>query len=313
MGVIRRNLSEIAGVNTSMNLDFEHVTVDTDPTWSGADVFDYVVVDDGMASPASRTTILWPNSTRTFENQTDDWNDDFRLNFNIGTIKVKQSWETTFRFKVKKEGVIDLFGPGSTISYNDMPGSLHLPTTLITSINNTVPVGLQSGSLDVSNLAKSGPVTNFLPLRWNLEYTGSSNATETMWYSRDNGPWIQFDTHTGIAPNTLSVPVYTHTGMLDVRKLSYGTYRIKVHAIAPDSPDDEDIIGAIVISNAGVLHQTGVIPFFQTLFSARIIIIPGLSRHRTICTDRLNPWTNAHQFRIIVFLSFNPMYAVFWL
>jgi len=40
--------------------------------------------------------------------------------------------------------------------------------------------------------------------------------------------------------------------MLDVRKLSYGTYRIKVHAIAPDSPDDEDIIGGIVISNAGV-------------------------------------------------------------
>jgi len=252
MGAIRRNLSEIAGVNTSMNLDFEHVTVNSDPTWSGADVFDYVVVDNGMASPASRTTILWPNSTRTFENQTDDWNNDLRLNFTIGTIKVKQSWETTFRLKVKKEGVIDLFGPGSTITYNDMQGSLHLPTTLITVNNGTIPVGLQSGSLDVSNLAKSGPVTNFLPLRWNLEYTGSSNATETMWYSRDNGPWIQFDTHTGIAPNTLSVPVYTNTAMLDVRKLSYGTYRIKVHVIAPDSPDDEDIIGGIVISNAGV-------------------------------------------------------------
>jgi len=249
---IRKNLTEIAGVNTSMNLDFEHVTVNSDPTWSGADVFDYVVVDDGMTSPDSRTTILWPNNTRSFENQTDDWNDDLRLNFTIGTIKIKQSWETTFRLKVKQEGEIDLFGPGSTISYNDMPGSLHLPTTIITVNNGSIPVGLHGGTLDVSNLAQSGPVTNFLPLRWNLEYTGSSNATETMWYSRDNGPWIQFDTHTGIAPNTLSVPVYTHTAMLDVRKLSYGTYRIKVHAIAPDSPDDEDIIGGIVISNAGV-------------------------------------------------------------
>ncbi len=73
-------------------------------------------------------------------------------------------------YKVKQEGIIDLFGPGSTISYNDMPGNLQLPTTLITSINNTIPEGLQSGTLDVSNLAKSGHVTNFLPLRWNLQY-----------------------------------------------------------------------------------------------------------------------------------------------
>jgi hypothetical protein len=249
---IRQNLSEIAGVNTSMDLDFEHVTVNSDPTWSGQDVFDYVVVDDGMASPASRTTIVWPNNTRTFENQTDDWNDDFRLNFTIGTIKIKQSWETTFRLKVKQEGTIDLFGPGSTISYNDMPGSLDLPTTLIEAINNTIPQGLSGGMLEVSNLAH-GDITNYVPLTWNLQYKGFATATETMWYSFNNGTWVQFGTVAGIPPTIAPdyLP-YTHHAYMDITKLPPGYYQIKVKAFAPDSPDNEKIIDVGYVGNSGV-------------------------------------------------------------
>ena len=33
------------------------------------------------------------------------------LNFTIGTIHIKETWETTFMLKVIKEGIIDLFGP----------------------------------------------------------------------------------------------------------------------------------------------------------------------------------------------------------
>ena len=117
-----------------------------------------------MMSPDSRTTILWQNNTRSFEDQTGDWNDDFRLNFTIGTIRAKQTWETTFRLKVKQAGTIDLFGSVSNISYNDLPGNLHLPTPLITSDNNPPP-GSQSGMLDVSNpaITKSGNFTDYVP------------------------------------------------------------------------------------------------------------------------------------------------------
>jgi hypothetical protein len=251
---IKRNLSEIAGVNTVMDLNLENPIVNND-TWSGSEVFDYVVVDDGMTSPDSRTTILWPNNTRSFENQTADWNDDYRLNFTIGTIKIKQSWETTFRFKVKQEGIIDLFGPGSTISYNDMPGSLHLPTTLIESINHTIPTGLTGGTLEIENLAitKSGAITDFVPLRWNLQYKGSATATETMWYSYNNGTWVQFGTVTGIPPTIAPdyLP-YTHTAFLDIEKLAPGNYLIKVIAFAPDAPDDEKIVDVGYIGSSGV-------------------------------------------------------------
>jgi hypothetical protein len=249
---IYKTLSEIAGVNTSMNLDFSNVTVDSDPSWSGSDVFDYVVVDDGMTSPGSRTTILWPNNTRTFENQTEDWNDDSRLNFTVGTIKVKQSWETTFRLKVKKEGTIDLFGPGSTISYNDIPGNLRLPLTLIESVNNTIPLGLVGGMLEVSNLAH-GDITNYVPLTWNLQYKGSATATETMWYSFNNGTWVQFGTVAGIPPTIAPdyLP-YTHHAYMDITKLPPGYYQIKVKAFAPDSPDNEKIIDVGYVGNSGV-------------------------------------------------------------
>jgi len=249
-GKIKQNLSEIAGVNTSMNLDFEHPTVNNETTWSGSDVFDYVVFDNGMTSPDSRTTILWPNNTRSFEDQTGDWNDDFRLNFTIGTIRAKQTWETTFRLKVKQAGTIDLFGSVSNISYNDLPGNLHLPTTLITSLNNSPP-GFQGGTLNISNLivTKSGNFTDYVPLEWNLKYAGFNTTTETMLYSYDSniGPWVQYDSRSGIAPGN-----YTHIQQLDVKKLTPGNYWIKVHAVAPDAPDDEEILGPIKVGYTGV-------------------------------------------------------------
>ena len=256
---IKQNLSEIAGVNTSMNLDFEHPTVNNETTWSGSDVFDYVVVDNGMTSPDSRTTILWPNNTRSFEDQTGDWNDDFRLNFTIGTIRAKQTWETTFRLKVKQAGTIDLFGSVSNISYNDLPGNLHLPTTLITSLNNPPP-GFQGGTLDVSNpsVTKSGNFTDYVPLEWNLKYEGFNTTTEMLCYcvgesctdirGCPNGPWVLFDTRANIAPG-----YYTpHNGQLDVRNLPMDSYWVRVHAFAPDAPDDEETFGPVMVGYTGV-------------------------------------------------------------
>jgi hypothetical protein len=241
---IKQNLSTLAGVNTSMDLDFEHVTVDSNPM-DGNDVFSYVVVDNGMTSPDSRTTILWPNQTRSFENQTDDWNDDFHLNFTIGTIHIKESWETTFRYKVKKEGIIDLFGPGSTISYNGGTGNLKLPTTLITSINNTIPQGLQSGTLSITNLVpKSGNYTDCVPMQWNLNYTGFDTVTEKYWYSYNNQPWVEFGSIPNI-PSTNGMEILRSSD-LDVTKFPPGKYRLMVTAQVPGIPLEMDDSGAFI-------------------------------------------------------------------
>ena len=117
---IAQTLRDLAGVNVTMNLDFENVKVNSTPM-SGGDAFSYVPVEAGFSSPSSRTTILWPNSTRTFKNQSDEWTaaNNYQLNFDIGTIKVNQTWETTFRLNVNQMGVIQLFGSGSKTSFNN--------------------------------------------------------------------------------------------------------------------------------------------------------------------------------------------------
>ena len=80
-----------------------------------------------LVNPNGRTSIIWTDGNQSVVNQTDDWIDDSLLNFTIGTIHIKETWKTTFRFKVKEEGVIDLFGPGSTITYNGGSGSYNFP------------------------------------------------------------------------------------------------------------------------------------------------------------------------------------------
>ena len=58
----------------------------------------------GSIDSGGRTSIIWTDGNQSVVNQTDDWNDDFNLNFTIGTIRIKQTWETTFRLRVIKRG-----------------------------------------------------------------------------------------------------------------------------------------------------------------------------------------------------------------
>ena len=241
-------LRTLAGVNATMQVNYQNVEVNSTPM-PGKDVFDYVPVDNGAASPDSRTTILWPNNTRSFKNQTDEWNTYNQLHFDIGTINISERWETTYRLKANQTGLIKLFDNTSTISFNDGVDFLEFPDLFITVTPNFTPVGSQTGTLDVSNLAvtKSGSISDFIPVKWNLKYIGFANVTETMWYSHNNGPWFLFNTESDIEPGD-----FLHTEQLDVRKLPPGGYRIKIHAVAPDAIDDEAITDPITVGSKGV-------------------------------------------------------------
>jgi hypothetical protein len=239
---IKQNLSEIAGANATMELSFENVPVNSTPM-SGGQVFDYI--------PETKTT--WPNGTITYENQSGEWMPpNYQLHFNIGTIKIGEVWQTEYRLKLitNQTGLIDLFASNSKITFND-GSELDLPAVFLTAVSDLTSGGAQSGTLDVSNLAvtKSGNFTDYVPLEWNLKYNGFNTTTETMWYSSDSddGPWVQYDSRSGIASGN-----YIHIGYLDVKKLTPGSYWIKVHAVAPDAIDDEEILGPIKVGYSGV-------------------------------------------------------------
>jgi len=240
---IKRNLTTVT-TDANMTLDFSNVPVNSDPI-PGGEVFSYVPVGpftplQTVVNPNGRTSIIWPNGTQSVIDQSDNWTaaNNYQLKFVVGAIRVKETWEATFRLKVNKTGIIQLFGPGSTISYNGGSGTMKIPHTYINSLPGSE--GLHTGTLKISNLIVSGPVADSIPLQWNLNYTGFATATETIEYSYNNLPWIQFDEWTDIANGD-----YTQIGQLDVRQ-SPGMYRIRVHAIAPDG-EDEKLLGPILV------------------------------------------------------------------
>jgi hypothetical protein len=261
---IARILQTAAGVNATMTLDFQNVEVNGNLT-SGSEVFSYVPVGPFYnldLTPTSRdaitgrTRIMWTNSSHSVIDQSVEWNNTHQLHFDIGTVNISSRWNTTYRLKVNQTGLINIFNctsSASSLVFDDGTGNqnLCLPNLYVTVNENVTPLGLGVANLDVSNLVvtKSGNITDYIPLQWNLNYKGAATATETMFYSYNNGPWVQFGTTTGI-PSAI-VP-YTHTAQLDVRKLPPGGYRIKVHAFCPDSPDDEEITSVITIGSTGV-------------------------------------------------------------
>ena len=93
---IAGDLQDTAGVNTTMTADFQNVNV-TGVSVPGADVYDYVY------NATASTRITWQNGVTNVTNQSSDWAADNKLDFNIGTMKIGESWEATFRLKVKKE------------------------------------------------------------------------------------------------------------------------------------------------------------------------------------------------------------------
>jgi hypothetical protein len=232
-------LKSLAGVNATMDLSFDNVEVNSTPI-SGGQVFAYI--------PETKTK--WPNSSITYKNQSDEWKSpDYQLHFDIGTLHINEMWETQYRLKVTKIGLIKLFDNTSKITFNNGTETIHLPDIYITSGPSYSPLGSNSGTLDLSNLAvtKSGSITDFIPVTWDLTYSGIATVTETMWYSHNNGPWVLFNSQQNINPGTLN-----HNGQLDVRKLPPGGYRIKIHAVAPDAVDDEEISSAITVGSKGV-------------------------------------------------------------
>jgi len=242
---IAGDLKTEAGVNTTMALAFENVNV-TGIDVPGKDVFDYVY-DDGNSTHIYNRTGTVVHFDKTI-NQAADWNNNQSLNFDIGTVRLGQTWEATFRLKVKMEGNINVFGPGSTISFNNGEEELELPATYITAVESLNNTGMDFQGLEITNLRFTGeePVTEFLPVAWDLNYTGLETVTEDVFYSNDNNfTWVKFD--------TLSATNETIRGnsTLDVRNLPAGYYTIRVYGYAPDTGDASAMLVQNVIGGAG--------------------------------------------------------------
>ncbi|MCX6683063.1 MAG: VWA domain-containing protein, partial [Methanoregula sp.] len=270
--LIAGDLREMAGVNTQMNLNFQNVNVtfsNVTTSMPGQQVFDYnytrgestwVTSWNGTMNPLPDQVPKpsYPNvdpdlgtyTTYPYSfNQRNEWLSTSGLNFNAGNISVNQTWETKFRFRVNQTGIIEIFGPGSKIVFNNGESTIDMPRTYISVLQNMTNYGINSTILDISDLhtTATGVIKDFIPLEWQVKYDGNQTVTERVSYSNNDGhTWVLFDT------NYVTKSTLTDYSSLDVRLLPPGEYWIRVDASAVDAPSDREmILEPIIVGTAG--------------------------------------------------------------
>jgi len=237
MMAIQGKIQTDAGVNTTMSLDFENASASY-----GNTMFDYI-----YQSPKS-TTITWQNGTTSVIDQTAEWNANHQLNFDIGTIKLGESWQTTFLLRAKEQGIVDIFGNNSQVIFNNGAAKQNVTGGTITIIKNLTNTGITPLAIQITDfhVTQTTPITDFIPLQWNVTYPGNHTATERLYYSQGNSPYVWKLEEA----KSLTQGNWTETYSMDVRSLPEGSYYLRV-TVDP-SPDDLGVSGDTAMLTAGL-------------------------------------------------------------
>ena len=184
---IAGDLKTEAGVNTSMDLNYDKIIVNytteeiNDPL---NPIFDYnysygiSTWINSYMTDGSEITI--PNLPWNLDNSS-EWAATRKLSFTLGTVHLYQVWEIRYRLVACQEGIFNLFGPCSTITFEGADEPLVLPD-LVLKVNPETP-GSPVESVDLyytqieQNATGSNP--NFY-VTFDIQhvYTGTKNVTE---------------------------------------------------------------------------------------------------------------------------------------
>lgn len=251
---IAGELKTEAGVNTTMGVSFKNVKVNGTLV-PGDEVFAYqhnsnsTFINSWIDNQTPSYVPFHYPSYPYIEDQTHNWDQNKTLSFDIGTVHLNQTWTTTYTLKVLKDGNINIFGPGSVISFDNGNETLDLPDTYITAthLNNS---GINTSSyLWVSRPVQVGNITDMLRLKWKLNYTGNDTAAQRLSYSPDDRKtWIPFQTSIALEPRTSGKK--DESTVLDVSDFQPGRYWVRVSATAPDAPPAQnETLTSIQIGN----------------------------------------------------------------
>jgi len=249
-------LQEDAGVDTTADMDFGHLIVDEsliDTSGPGDAMFDYVgdPVTPGInpgnsctQSPGSTMVDKYNSTTKLIPgpdfaqtgplivNQTPDWLANKSLNFNIGLVKLGETWETNFRLRVLKEGTILLFSPGSTVNFKDSNGvesSLALQNlSFLTALDASTNLAVPTISVDLACPAPVQNETAVLPVLWTTTYTGGeTDIFEEIRYISESGAQVPvYQTSYHVTGDSVT----SSNADFDMRRVAPGSYRILVRA-----------------------------------------------------------------------------------
>jgi hypothetical protein len=244
---IAGELQDTAGVNTTLVADFQNVNV-TGVSVPGADVYEYVY----NSSPTTGSTrITWQDGITNVTNQSSDWADN-KLDFNIGTMKVGQTWEATFRLKVKKSGSIDVFGTGSTLYFNNGAETLTLPHTFLNVVPNLNATGFELQQVDVVGSCSVQDLTKAkLPITWITTYTGGpTDVFDEVNFIDETGAHITF--YIGSYHVDTST-VTSRSTTFDMKSVPQGHYYdIEVRTYTANAQDSARVCGGANYNTTGM-------------------------------------------------------------
>jgi len=192
---IAGQLQEEAGVNTTRDRgsDQSEVNYDIVAVNESYRVFGYV--------PSTNIDSFDMNITRPVHeppypytiDQSEEFNQSHKLNFNVGTVKLGQTWEAVYTLQVLVDGTINVFGENSYVYFNGTqgPSQLRLPKTYITGVANMTSEGVNSSTLEITVGDSSEGETNIITWPIYRSYSGSIGFREDYYISTDGGmTWI---------------------------------------------------------------------------------------------------------------------------
>jgi len=242
-----------AGVNTTLHLSHDNIVINM-TVFQGGDLFEYVPETLVSHYNTKGGEIIWVEGYPREIDQTNDWlgitppaenAPAYTLSFDIGTIYLHDLWRAEYQLRLIKDGTFELFGPAASVNFEG--DTLTLPTTLISVIPPIEVIGLDQHTLEVKNLRStaSGPVTDILPIAWDLSYGGSERVTQQVRYTVIDPMVYQRFLETGPYDWTVAGILRSDSGPMVAQNQQYsidvsgfsGICLVKVRASAPGSPD----------------------------------------------------------------------------
>ena len=189
---IAGQLQETAGGETQINLDFGTIRINDLPDLDITDYMDYEY-HEGISTYINKFNITKNGITHQLISETrndeDAWNTR-TMAFDVGTIKLNETWSATFQLNLTQAGNIDLFGFGSSaIAFTDASTGTtqtgFIPAMQCRVRESIVNTGFGSKTLLVDHLSfveGVNPDPNVWTIKWNTTYDGDKTVQEAILY-----------------------------------------------------------------------------------------------------------------------------------